>query len=342
MVEWFRSPEELAQKVTNALYQAFDQTERPGWVRSEDGVAEKISLVLAEDNKRIRELEDENRRLRNMFQDRKPILSVSLQADTADSENRGDKDHPEFFKTSPAIAINDNGDVNIAIKKVCPIDYSDRYAPLELDDEATKLGVTQQQIDEYNHQLPSTDDINKINESITAYKQLETNGFAVKVVVNNKGTAKATDVRVNIKVPSIIFVDELEKAEELKKPQLPKLPKNPVEEAQKMGLEKKLGLGILGNTKFISGHMNSYLDFPASSFISPMTFNRNNIHEYSEVKDNEIILEADQVLHPEEKEFAHFLILPKKEGRFTLDCEIMCSEFSEPIYQQIIVNVTEK
>ena len=92
MVEWFRSPEELAQKVTNALYQAFDQTERPGWVRSEDGVAEKISLVLAEDNKRIRELEYENRRLRNMFQDRKPILSVSLQADTANSENRGDKE----------------------------------------------------------------------------------------------------------------------------------------------------------------------------------------------------------------------------------------------------------
>lgn len=343
MVEWFKTPEELAAKVTNALYQEFDQTERPGWVRSDSGEAEKVASEIAELSRKNRMLEAENQELKQEVSKRVPELSLNLTIDTPDDDEEDDKKHKELFKSSPQVTINGTG-LDIKIKKVCPIDYSDRYEPLEYDDQAKALGVTEEEITEYNDQLPSADKIKEINQYSTCLKDIRQNGVAFSINVNNTGTTKATDVRVRMtSEDEKLFFYELDKVEEFDKLELPKLPENPIEKAEERRQKRLLGFGAIGDTWESLQKLSKFDSIsPVIDSMKPIIPSISSPHETVTVKDHSIAIDADQVLHPTGENYRRFYMIPSEPGNFVLKCKIMCTEFIELIEQDITVNVIEE
>lgn len=341
LVSFWSNADELAREVSTALHKQIDRGKRPGWIRADNIEWEKITVELAESSKRIRELEEENRELRKQVSDRKPILSINFGIDVADEEDDEDKKHLDLFKTSPQVKINGTG-LDIQIKNIKPVNYSDRYAQLEYDDRARRLGVTQEEIDEYNRQLPSIKKIQEINDYSTAHKEIVNNGVAFHVDINNTGTAKATDVRVNIISPDEIVLYDLDEIEKHDKLKLPKLPENPIVKAEEKRRKRRMGLmnpDLYNLGALISPYDNISHIIP--DIPSMVRYAGGPIHERTDVKDNEVKIEKDQVLHPNGDRFRRFYMIPKTSGSFALQCEIMCSEFEKPIHQEIIVNVTE-
>ena len=60
----------------------------------------------------------------------------------------------------------------------------------------------------YNAALPSEEEINDYAHKMSVYKTITNGGVALKLRVLNKGTAKATDIRISIVFPKDIFVDD--------------------------------------------------------------------------------------------------------------------------------------
>jgi predicted RNase H-like nuclease (RuvC/YqgF family) len=128
LVSFWSNKDELSREVSTALHKQIDREKRPGWIRANNIHLEKITNELAECSKRIREFEEENSELREQVFDRKPELSIKLGIDVADVDIDEDKNHPEFFKTSPEVIANGTG-LDIQIKKTDPLDYSEMYTP---------------------------------------------------------------------------------------------------------------------------------------------------------------------------------------------------------------------
>ena len=80
-------------------------------------------------------------------------------------------------------------------------------------------GLSEEEINDYVHQM-------------SVYKTIINGGVAFKIRVLNKGTAKATDIRISIVFPKDIFVYDIDDIEKMKEPKAPKLPPNPIEKAE--------------------------------------------------------------------------------------------------------------
>ena len=74
LVEWWSTPDDLALKVTAALHKQMDRKKRPGWVRGDSFDIEASHAELLSLNKRLRELEEENKILKSQVVERKPKL----------------------------------------------------------------------------------------------------------------------------------------------------------------------------------------------------------------------------------------------------------------------------
>lgn len=349
LVSFWSNKDELAREVSTALHKQIDRGKRPGWVRADNVDLEKIAGELAESSRRIRKLEDriktleaENQELKLETSKRVPELSLNLSLDSPDNDEEDDKKHKELFKTSPQVTVNGTG-LDIRIRKISADDYSDRYAPLEYDDHAKSLGVTEEEITEYNNHLPSTDMIKEINQYNACLKDIRQNGVAFAVNVNNTGTTKATDVRVMlISEDERFFFYELDKVEEFDKLKLPKLPENPIEKAEKKRQKRLLGFGAFGDT-LESLQKLSYFEgiSPIIDNVRPIIPSISSPHESITVKDHSVEIDADQVLHPTGETFRRFYMIPSESGTFVLKCIIMCTEFIEPIEQEITINVMD-
>jgi hypothetical protein len=128
LVSFWSNKDELSREVTTALHKQIERGKRLGWIRANNINLEKITNELAECSKRIREFEEENSEIREQVFDRKPKLSIKLGIDVADVDIDEDKNHPEFFKTSPQVIANGTG-LDKQIKKTDPLDYSEMYTP---------------------------------------------------------------------------------------------------------------------------------------------------------------------------------------------------------------------
>lgn len=336
LVSFWSNKDELAREVSTALHKQIDRGKRPGWVRADNFDFEKIAGELAESSKHIRELEEENRELRKRVIERKPILSVSLGIDVAEEDE--DEDCLQLFKTPPKVSVNGGG-LSAKISKINHTDYTDSCRPIEYNEEAKNLGVTQDEIQKYNEQLPDKKTIEKYNSYADTYNTAVQNGFAFTVNVNNTGTAKATDVRVTIQSCEGIALFDLDDIEREDEPQPPKLPENPIDVQRREQAEPRSSLLNLGH----------FFDYDFNETINSSVFNnvpsfklKNSIHESTDVKNGNVYIEADQVLHPEGSEFRRFYMVPLKAGDYKLSCEIMCSEFKEPIHQELKINVIDE
>lgn len=64
LVEWWKTPDELAQKVTAALYKQITRTKRPGWIRGDKVDVERSLNTITELTERNQKIVDENKQLK--------------------------------------------------------------------------------------------------------------------------------------------------------------------------------------------------------------------------------------------------------------------------------------
>ena len=78
--------------------------------------------------------------------------------------------------------------------------YKNKYEPLDLScvESHLKKYVKEKDLQAYNAALPSEEEINDYAHKMSVYKTITNGGVALKLRVLNKGTAKATDIRISI------------------------------------------------------------------------------------------------------------------------------------------------
>lgn len=167
LVEWWKNADDLAQKLSISLHKQMDRKKRPGWVRADSFDIEQSHADLLALNKQVRELEDENKKLKDELEIyyrqksvRVPKLAVTLKSDTY-YDKFGIKCHPEY-------AIQDK-DLFLCGIKVCevPLDYIDNdYRKISKDDFTPELYefIYQKEIDDYNNSLPNKEKFEKYKD----------------------------------------------------------------------------------------------------------------------------------------------------------------------------------
>lgn len=182
----------------------------------------------------------------------------------------------------------------------------------------------------YNAALPSEEEINDYAHKMGVYKTITNGGVALKLRVLNKGTAKATDIRISIVFPKDIFVYDIDDIEKMKEPKAPKLPPNPIEKAEERFMSDLNPVyGLLKNS--MDG-MQPFYSARSLPIIDPAIFNNSNssVFESISIRDNSIFAECNQLPHKDDTEFDGIYIVPARKGKFKVSVSLMCSEYIEP------------
>lgn len=178
--------------------------------------------------------------------------------------------------------------------------------------------------------LPSEEEINDYAHKMSVYKTITNGGVALKLRVLNKGTAKATDIRISIVFPKDIFVYDIDDIEKMKEPKAPKLPPNPIEKAEERFMSDLNPVyGLLKNS--MDG-MQPFYSARSLPIIDPAIFNNSNssVFESISIRDNSIFAECNQLPHKDDTEFDGIYIVPARKGKFKVSVSLMCSEYIEP------------
>ena len=153
LVKWWKNEEELASLVMGALYQEFGRKKRPGWVRGNSFDLEASHAEILALNKRVRELEQENKELRSHRQERKPELSVSF---ILDENKENAKKKREFCSHGDLLLVNEQEGIKIKLAENHAERYGYRYEPISKEDAEPYVWpyLTQDSIEKYNEALP--------------------------------------------------------------------------------------------------------------------------------------------------------------------------------------------
>lgn len=338
VVEWWKTPDELALKVTAALHKQMDKKKRPGWVRGDSFDIEASHAEILKLNNLVRNLQEENVRLKSQIVERKPNFVVKFLLEEVESENKqGGADEEKSIKDeccSHGNLLLELGESNIQVK-LAPIyveNYKNLFEPLARSsvDAYLKSYVSDEALCQYNDALPSKEVIDAYIEALKEYQRIHKGGVAFKLEVFNDGTAKATDVRVFIDFPDEFMLYDVSDVEDIDEPEAPRLPKNPIEEA-----EQEYAKRMNPTAYAISQLKRTYNPFIVPDKLdvlnSKLMFSDIDLTNQSLfVEKHSIVAEAKQIPHKDLEWFDGIYVVPTVKGKFRVKITLMCSEYLEP------------
>lgn len=299
--DFWSSREELLNQIIIALLNEFNRKPQPGWIRADQVDFTKITSELVF-------LNEENRKLKE--------------------EVSAFKQNAEEIKPEILLVINDNENLELELKN------EEDFANLRNDFEMLSLSdvpfqlksyVTQEELDEYNNNLPSKEDIDEYMKEMVNYLRLKNAGRLKSFEVQNNGKAKASDIYITLKFPPEIQVMEADDVDELVLPVKPEMPDNPIDKANKK-YQKKL--------KPMADFMNKSI-----ATLSPVFLANNDM--YNVVKrpftkgawlneDNSITVNVVSLTHTLSTTITgEFALIPEKNGNYNVEVAIICNEWTE-------------
>ena len=331
-VKWFKTVDELGKEVSVSLYKEMKRKKRPGWIRGDSVDIEKSLSEIVELSQLNRELQEENKKLaielerRNSKRDRKPFLTLTLKA----TEPSDDDKYPELYQHSQFMTIDADDTVHIKLKRLLTREIEAEFHPLTRSDFGMELQrfVTDQEIRDYNNSLPSTEEIEKYIQAYKLYLRIKENGIATTFLVNNLGTAKATDVSVTIEFPDQMCVFDIYKAAEYDEPVSPKKGENLITKAMERA-KRELAIALDLKTSGIPELSRGY---DVSALFDPMPrLNNNTVFESIEIEDNIVEIENRQgIVHSKFAYYTGSYIIPFIPGEYEAKVTIMCAEYEDP------------
>lgn len=329
IVEWWKNPDDLAQKVTVSLYKQITRTKRPGWIRGDAVDIEKSlkaitdlserNQILAEENK---ELLFENQTLKQKSE-RRPMLTITLGC----TKPGNDEAHNEYYQREDLISITDDT-VIIKLKKLSTTEKETEYNPIRKSDIPPELQryISDQEITEYNRNLPSKDEVEKYLDTYKFYSRLMENGVPITFYINNIGTAKATDVSAIIEFPDQVRVFDFEEIMEIPELEKPKKPKNPIDLAyikaeRERAYALDLDMPVFNNLDKLP-NLSAYINSPISA---------SALYESIEINDNVVEIEQKQgIVHTKFDYFPGAYVVPLELGEYEAKVTLMCAEYEDP------------
>ena len=331
LVEWWKNADDLAQKISISLHKQMDRKKRPGWVRADSFDIEQSHAELLALNKQIRELQDENKKLKDELEiyyrqkiDRVPKLAVTLKVNPYDDKFEV-KCHSEY-------AIQDKNTFlgGIKIYNVSMDDVDNDYRKISKDDFTPELYefIYQKEIDDYNNSLPNKEKFEKYKDEWKTYFQAKEACVHINIGIHNDGTAKASNVSAEIVFPDgvIVYGDEIF---DLEKPPILNMKENPVELArERKEYSERLGIDSRKGT-----WLNSPVhDFDIGTFIMNML-----TEEPSDCEKHEQISDVDcgTIIHTKSYWKRDIYLVGKTPGQYQIKCILMCEEYMEPQVEYI-------
>lgn len=327
--DWFTNVDELGLKVTLALHKQMDRKKRPGWVRGDriDVDASLNEIVVL--NHRVRELEEENKRLQETAANRTPSLNVSMQyVGTVEAPIKvGEANLTEIDNANCELSMSET----VQRKHVSENGYLVLTEPLSLDDvpDEVKGLVTQDAIRAYNDKLPKEKTIEEYNSGMRLFHEIQRNGQLMNFVISNDGTAKATDVNITLEFPDSFILFKRAEAERFSEPTPPKMPTNPIDEAM---ARRHMAGNALRQMIHMMGNSYAGLNFSKANPLDLDTAILGNDFTAGwsvEIESNNVKIWSRDILHTYSR-IAEICFIPTKKGNYRIKVSMMCEEYIQP------------
>lgn len=280
-VSYWSNADELAGQVIASLARQIVRKQRPGWIRASEFDIEKSHAELLQLTEKVREIESENADLRKLTgEKREPKLKI------------------ELFKPV-TFEITDPEPVPDYLKK------------------AAEEGKTYKALGVGNRMV-----VHEATELAADYelRSYIMSGFAwLDFVIKNEGTCKATDISVEIDVPSGLIVYET------------------------TDLGMYTVLTIPGS---ITGNKNKPLQLEGLMAREGREEFPDGLFKYPEANGweadgNHIEIDVDEIRHYSGKRCSEFFATATMPGIYKLKCKLMCAEYADPEYQELTVEVVK-
>lgn len=335
MVEWWKTTDELAQKVTVALYKQITRTKRPGWIRGDSIDVEKSFSIIIGLNEQIRKLTEENKSLviENQKLKEKPVkmpkLSVTIQVDLREKEksNKDDLDDEERRKLKDSVAVDSEGNIHLKVGVVNTGIIEAQYCTVDKEDFIDELRgyVTDKEIKEYNEGLPSKGVLEKYLKEYCYYHMVKNHGIDTFFLICNDGKTKATDVSVTVEFPKEILVFDIDDVNRMKEPKAPEKPRDLQEIAYERARKSEVVLkNLYSQLESMNGYSSSI--WPT---LTPMA-SRVDFDESIDISDNVVEIESKGIVHTKFGCFSGIRIVPMVKGTFKAKAILMCAEYEKP------------
>lgn len=339
LVEWWKTPDELAQKVTTALYKQISRRKRPGWIRSDEYDIEKSHAELLRLSERIRELEEENIKLKSQIVERRPSLDIKFLLDQPmDSDSDYKNIEEECCSHGELLLKNDDSGLQFRLVGLNVENYRNQFEPLSKADVFPELRsfVSEKAIQEYNAALPSGDVIGQYIRELENYQRIHKGGIAFEIRLENNGTAKATDVRVSIEFPEEFLLFEVPDVGNIKEPAMPPMPKNPIHDAEREYARRLDPMADIIHKMAMSMPAYRGIEPLSASIFAPIHVSS---AESMDIYDHVLDIRDGQIQHYDLSWHRGIYIVPTAKGKYQIQCSIMCSEYIEPEIKIIKVEV---
>lgn len=345
IVEWWETPDELAQKVTAALHKQMNRKKRPGWVRSDSFSIEESHAEILKLNQLVRELQAENAELKSKMVERIPKLVAEFALDdTLNTNKQDDSEEDESIEnecrshSDLALSVSEHG-MKIVLRSIDVEHYRNQYEPLDRSWVPTYLNddIPDEELQQYNLSLPSPDKIDEYIENLGVYQRIRIGGVAFKLEIANNGTAKATDIRVFIHFPKEFLLFKISDIESMKEPEAPALPDNPIEKAEKARM-RRIFPGLMSAMDY-SERFDQYNTSASINALSRFRLASQTIDSSLNIEDYSLEAEIEQIPHRDSCMFDGIYIVPTQKGKFKVKVSIMCSEYLEPVENYIDIEV---
>lgn len=299
IVKLWRNSDDLATAVSQSIYKAITRANRPGWIRTTEVDIEKSLAEITRLTDRVHVLEGLNSDLR-IQNNRKPNLYLDVIYELNDD----------------GAPYDENIDIleNRVVLKVATPDLSDAENGIDYKD---FLGET-------HH-----DDRN----TVKAFRYLYQNAFPLRFRIHNDGDVKATDVRIKLCFPKELFVLYLHDLIDFASSKM-----IPFSDDADEGWESRFkgpNPAVVENdeSKFIN--INELMAIgDIADLLDPA-----EISNMKKIFPGIVSFEKYDVKHKDIEYIRNVCILPTKAGVFTIKCQIICNEYIDSVFQDIIVEV---
>lgn len=329
--DWFENVDELGTKVSLALHKQMDRKKRPGWVRGDRFDVDASLNEIITLSQRVRELEEENRRLRTFAIERKPKLRVGIQYEGTIDDPLEVDDEADFRDDE----VDDNvlsTTETVERKYVSRKGYLGRTEKLQFSDipEDLKGLVTQANIDEYNKKLPDETTIQEYDQQMRIYNEVHRNGQRLNFIISNDGTAKATDINVAMEFPKSMLVMKRSKAEKLSEPSKPDMPPNPIEKAMKEKYIADTKSDALKSVLHLMNDVYTGLDFEKGNIVPELLPLNSAVYWTVDIEGQTVKIWSRDLLHTYSETVDELCIVPMEKGIFKIKVSMMCEEYIQP------------
>ncbi|MBA9027592.1 DUF4062 domain-containing protein [Peribacillus huizhouensis] len=313
MCEFWETSDDLVNKITIALVKAFSRHQRTGWIRADKAITPEMSeefLRLSKENYSLRQELDE---LKKKQIGKEPNLEILI--------NESDK-----------LKIKFQENLNFEhLGYLEQIDYS-------LIEEYLLPYIKKEEIENYNNNIPTNQEIDKFNQEAIYFTRLTDTGLDLSFSISNIGSAKANEIFIDITFPNEVKILKKDEIEDLELPKIPTIPENPIEVAEKeydkANMKKILGEFKVSNIYDLIGSqaLSAISSYPPLTRGYSQLVGKNilTVRNTTFLNENTITLKLSDLLHTRMYTFDdEYLLVPLKKGSFHIKVTVICEEYSE-------------